>query len=48
VPTSHERSGGQKIFLPQARQSWVVIDEGQLVKTEYQGNNFNQGRPEII
>ena len=46
------REAAVRKFLQQAQESWEVvqrlIDQGKLVKTEYQGNNFYLRRPEII
>ena len=46
------REAAVRKFLQQAEESWEVverlIDQGQLVKTEYQGNSFYLRRPEII
>jgi len=45
------REAAIKKFLQQAQESWQVveklIDQGQLVKTEYHGNNFYLRRPDI-
>ena len=44
------REAAVRKFLQQAEESWEVveklIDQGQLVKTEYQGNSFYLRRPE--
>ena len=46
------REGPVRNFLQQAQENWMVvqrlIDQGKLVKTEYQGNNFYLRQPEII
>jgi wyosine [tRNA(Phe)-imidazoG37] synthetase (radical SAM superfamily) len=46
------RDAAVRKLLQQSNESWDVverlIDRGQLVKTEYQGNNFYLRRPEII
>ncbi len=45
------REAAVKNFLQQAQESWEVveglIDQGKLIKTEYQGSNFYLRRPEI-
>ena len=45
------RESAVRKFLQQAQESWEVveklIDQGQLVKTEYQGNSFYLRRPNI-
>ncbi|MHB8120219.1 MAG: hypothetical protein ACYDHX_16115 [Methanothrix sp.] len=45
------REAAVRKFLQQANEGWEVvqrlIDGGQLVKTEYQGNNFYLRRPNI-
>jgi wyosine [tRNA(Phe)-imidazoG37] synthetase (radical SAM superfamily) len=45
------REAAVRKFLQQAQRSWEVverlIDQGQLVEIEYQGNNFYLRRPEI-
>ncbi len=46
------REAAVRKLLQQAQKSWEVvqrlIDQGRLVKTEYQGNNFYLRRPEIL
>lgn len=45
------REAAVRKYLQKARESWQIveklIDQGQLVKTEYQGNSFYLRRPEI-
>jgi hypothetical protein len=45
------REAAVKKFLQQAQENWDVveklIEQGQLVKTEYQGNSFYLRRPDI-
>jgi wyosine [tRNA(Phe)-imidazoG37] synthetase (radical SAM superfamily) len=46
------REAAIRKLLLQAQENWMVvqrlIDQGKLVKTEYQGNNFYLRRPEVI
>jgi wyosine [tRNA(Phe)-imidazoG37] synthetase (radical SAM superfamily) len=46
------RDAAVRKLLQQSNESWDVverlIDQGQLVKTEYMGNSFYLRRPEII
>jgi wyosine [tRNA(Phe)-imidazoG37] synthetase (radical SAM superfamily) len=45
------REAAIRKLLQQAQESWEVVqrlvDQGRLVKTEYQGNNFYLRRPEV-
>jgi len=46
------REAAIRKLLERSNESWEVverlIDQGQLVKTEYQGNSYYLRRPEII